>query len=742
MAKPILMSLLLLGGTALAQSAFNACAVAPSLAPELTKAIAAAADPQLPFAARLAPLRALLDRYPADPFVNRAYLARFGGYNVRPLHDAELPRYESLHRDHPDDPAARYLFALATDRRNPKRAIDTLEKVLQESPSPWPHLLLVFLYGSIKPVDPEKALAHLRQFSQACPETLDREALQTVAAGGDDALKRQTAERLRRELAGHADWSALQAWPVLWEIEFQITPVARHEEVRARVRQDVAALRQATTDFIDSKLDVIRRGCILANDKEGRRQIAAELERVAPASAATADAVIEEWDDQNPYPDRSAAFVEHTAYAERKWQAAKAWIDRWPNYGPAWAPTFAALNADKDTIASLGRRLAAFLARNSDITIGFTDQPIDGIAERLAVAGVDLDIIPDLLKRTAESSAERLRSDQAAAVRPMGEIEITRNFKSQSWNVVKVQAILQARRGHLDDSRATLAKLLKETDAAPADTLLAWRGILDVADAALVTGSPALARDAITRMSAVLATEAAAASTPVEQRNHAQHEAEYWESRARLSELEGRSADAVAYYIRATSAIPRNFNPVGRSRMAALAEKAWTKLGGTAGAWLAYNPDAAAGQSEGQWKEVGHKIPDFSLEDTVGHPIRLANLKGQIVFINVWATWCGPCQGELPWVQRLFDALKDRPGVSVLTFNVDENPGVVGPYMSEHGFTFPVVLAHDYVDNILKVDTIPRNWIVDGQGTLRFERQAGFDDTFIKDTLEAITKSK
>jgi hypothetical protein len=53
-------------------------------------------------------------------------------------------------------------------------------------------------------------------------------------------------------------------------MEFQITPAARHEEVRARVRQDVATLRQATTDFTDRKLDAMRRGSIPANDKEGR----------------------------------------------------------------------------------------------------------------------------------------------------------------------------------------------------------------------------------------------------------------------------------------------------------------------------------------------------------------------------------------------------------------------------------------------------------------------------------------
>jgi len=322
----------------------------------------------------------------------------------------------------------------------------------------------------------------------------------------------------------------------------------------------------------------------------------------------------------------------------------------------------------------------------------------------------------------------------------MSEAEVARNFKSESWLILRTQAVLQARMGDGEGARAALEKLLKETDGATADTLLAWRGILAVADAAVLLESPAVARDALARMSATLFAEAD--TTPVEKRTHAMHEAEYWQSRARLSELEGRNADAVAYYVRATNAVPRSFNPAGRSQLMAQAEKAWKKLGGTADGWLAYNPDAVPGQAEAKWREVGAKMPAFSLEDSAGRPVRAADFNGKTIFINVWATWCGPCQGELPWVQKLYDTMKDRTDVAVLTFNIDENPGLIAQYMQEHSFTFPVILAHVFVDSTMKVEAIPRNWIVDRQGTLRFERQAGFDETFVKDTVEAIARVK
>jgi thiol-disulfide isomerase/thioredoxin len=179
---------------------------------------------------------------------------------------------------------------------------------------------------------------------------------------------------------------------------------------------------------------------------------------------------------------------------------------------------------------------------------------------------------------------------------------------------------------------------------------------------------------------------------------------------------------------------------VVRALLAARARETWIAAGGTDEGWSVYRPEAAA--AEAQWRAVGKQMPDFALEDTGGHPVRLGDLAGKTVFINVWATWCGPCQGELPWVQRLYEAMKDRRDVLVLTFNVDENPGILARYMQEHGLSFPVVLAQEFVNGVMKVEAIPRNWIVDGAGVLRFERSAGFDWSFVSDTVAAMEQAK
>jgi len=73
---------------------------------------------------------ALLQRYPTDPFVNRYYLAHFAGYNLLPLYDRQLPRYEALVRSGASDPARRYLYAIAWQKRDPRASTATLEELI------------------------------------------------------------------------------------------------------------------------------------------------------------------------------------------------------------------------------------------------------------------------------------------------------------------------------------------------------------------------------------------------------------------------------------------------------------------------------------------------------------------------------------------------------------------------------------------------------------------------------------
>ncbi len=88
-------------------------------------------------------------------------------------------------------------------------------------------------------------------------------------------------------------------------------------------------------------------------------------------------------------------------------------------------------------------------------------------------------------------------------------------------------------------------------------------------------------------------------------------------------------------------------------------------------------------------------VPDFTVTTLDGKTLRLSDLRGQVVVVDYWATWCGPCRIAMPHLQKLHDTYKSQ-GVTVLALSVDQKgPAVVKPFIQSNGFTFPVAMADE-----------------------------------------------
>ncbi|MEM6703337.1 MAG: TlpA disulfide reductase family protein [Acidobacteriota bacterium] len=103
-------------------------------------------------------------------------------------------------------------------------------------------------------------------------------------------------------------------------------------------------------------------------------------------------------------------------------------------------------------------------------------------------------------------------------------------------------------------------------------------------------------------------------------------------------------------------------------------------------------------------------------------------LRGKVVLINLWATWCGPCLLELPLIDRLARELEGRDDVAVLTLNADRNPGLIAPFLEKEGYVFETLLAYQHLQELFGGLSLPQNWIVDARGRKRFE-QFGYGQT-------------
>ena len=120
--------------------------------------------------------------------------------------------------------------------------------------------------------------------------------------------------------------------------------------------------------------------------------------------------------------------------------------------------------------------------------------------------------------------------------------------------------------------------------------------------------------------------------------------------------------------------------------------------------------------------ESGSTATDFALQDVDGNWVRLSDHLGEdVILINFWATWCGPCTGELPHLQRLYETYKDK-GFVVLAVSMDgpESVAEVAPHARRYGLTFPVLLDEEtrVVGMLNPRRAAPYNILIDRDGKI------------------------
>ena len=131
--------------------------------------------------------------------------------------------------------------------------------------------------------------------------------------------------------------------------------------------------------------------------------------------------------------------------------------------------------------------------------------------------------------------------------------------------------------------------------------------------------------------------------------------------------------------------------------------------------------------------ELSGAAPDFDLASRDGGRVALSDLTGQVVMVNFWATWCGPCRQEMPQLEALYERYSDL-GFTLLGVNVEEDSSGADAFLADTPVSFPILFdPENQVSELYNVVAMPSTVLIDKSGNLRFIHhgyQPGYENEY------------
>lgn len=137
----------------------------------------------------------------------------------------------------------------------------------------------------------------------------------------------------------------------------------------------------------------------------------------------------------------------------------------------------------------------------------------------------------------------------------------------------------------------------------------------------------------------------------------------------------------------------------------------------------------------------GRSAPDFALRSLGGPNLRLSEYRGEVVLVNFWATWCGPCREEMPLLEQIYKQYHPV-GFELLGVNIDDAGSRAAEMARNLGVSFPVLFDEEKtVSKLYQVDTMPMSLLIGRDGTVRYlDRgyQRGAEQTYLDQIRELL----
>jgi thiol-disulfide isomerase/thioredoxin len=139
------------------------------------------------------------------------------------------------------------------------------------------------------------------------------------------------------------------------------------------------------------------------------------------------------------------------------------------------------------------------------------------------------------------------------------------------------------------------------------------------------------------------------------------------------------------------------------------------------------------------FNEASQSAIDFNFEDGKGNIQNTSSLRGKVVFINFWASWCPPCRAELPSIETLYSKFENNANVFFLIINEDNEPLVAKEYLKKEKFSVPFYRTKSRVPATIYTGTLPTTVVLDKTGKIRY-RNEGFANYASEKFIQQIEK--
>lgn len=113
---------------------------------------------------------------------------------------------------------------------------------------------------------------------------------------------------------------------------------------------------------------------------------------------------------------------------------------------------------------------------------------------------------------------------------------------------------------------------------------------------------------------------------------------------------------------------------------------------------------------------------NWQMEDMNGNTVNFQDCQGNVIFLNLWATWCPPCVGEMPGIQDLYDTFKDHEDISFLLVS-NENQDKVKAFLDKRGYTFPVFTTRYQSPEVFLSQSIPTTFVISKNGIIKIKEK-------------------